>query len=697
MPAFSDTPIEYLKGVGPTKGQALKDDLGIFTIADLLHHYPFRYVDRSVLYPIGDLDLDLAYVQIKGVIKNVSIIGARHTKRLVAMMCDTTGCVDLVWFKGINWVSDLVQTGKYYVAFGKPTEFGKKINIAHPEIISLEKFKSEPQSALMPVYSTTEKLKAKGLDSRGIMRLIQTILSDAQFRLPEYLPQDIIARYAFPNRTDTFMNIHQPADMTLLSKAQMRLKWEEFFTMQMRMLRIRQQRKKNYPGIKMTDAGDYLRDFYKNHLPFTLTNAQVRVMKEIRADIASGQHMNRLLQGDVGSGKTLVAFMAMLIAVGNGYQACMMAPTEILAQQHFNNLSHFAEKLGVSLKLLTGSTPRPEKKQIYDEVSAGTLQILIGTHALLEDKVSFKNPGMVIVDEQHRFGVEQRAKLWTGQAIWPHIIVMTATPIPRTLALSRFGDLDYSVIDELPPGRKPVQTAHRIEANRDRVYAFIRQQIALGRQAYIVYPLIEESETLDYQNLDMGYEQLLQVFPRPKYEMGIVHGRMKAEDKELEMQRFKKGITQIMVSTTVIEVGVDVPNATVMLIENAERFGLSQLHQLRGRVGRGADESYCILMTGYKLSAEARTRIKAMCETNDGFRIAEIDMQLRGPGEVDGLRQSGMIGLKLASLSSDGELLRQARRDAADILERDPELQQHLALRSYLESLSAGTNWSRVS
>ncbi len=657
MPKYLDTSIEYLKGVGPQKADTLKKELGIFTYGDLLQHYPFRYVDRSHIYAIRELTGNFAYIQVKGKFTGFTMEGEKHTKRLKALFTDGTGFLEVVWFKGISWIQKYIVPNKEYVLFGKPNDFKGKLSLPHPEIEEANEFLKDGSAGYQPVYSTTELLKRKGLESKGVSKLLRTLMGDAAFKVDEILPQNIIEEFRLMNRQTAFENVHFPTNDDMQKKAIFRLKFEELFFLQLKMLRIRGMRRKDIAGIPFSKVGLYFNTFYSDVLPFELTNAQKRVVKEIRQDMGSGKQMNRLLQGDVGSGKTVVGFMCMLIAIDNGTQACMMAPTEILAQQHYNNIRKFAEDLGLNTALLTGSTPQKARREMLASLENGTLHILVGTHALIEDKVKFNNLGLTIIDEQHRFGVQQRAKLWNKSLSMPHVLVMTATPIPRTLAMTVYGDLDTSIIDEMPAGRKPINTAHRYDNNRLRVFGFIKEEIAKGRQAYIVYPLIEESETLDYKNLMDGYESVTRAFPAPQYTISIVHGKMKPADKEYEMQRFKRGETQIMIATTVIEVGVDVPNASVMVIESAERFGLSQMHQLRGRVGRGAEQSYCILMTSHKLSHDARLRMDTMVRTNNGFEIAEVDLQLRGPGDIEGVRQSGIVDLKLTDISKDKELI----------------------------------------
>ncbi len=699
MSDFWDRPITYIKGIGPQKAELLQKELEIFNAGDLLQHYPFRYIDRSKIYLCREINSDLAYVQLSGKITNFRELGEKRAKRLVADFYDASGKIELVWFRGIQWVSKNIVPGKEYIVFGKPQLFSGHFNIPHPEIEDPDYFKIQLSRGVQPVYPTTEKLKALGLESRSIQKLIASLINDPQFFVKEVFPSSVIKDYALIPRQTAIKEIHFPSNEEILAKAQFRIKLEEFFSIQMKMIQLRGTRKQLFKGSKIESVGELFNEFYHKHLPFELTNAQKRVLKEIRADMGTGKQMNRLVQGDVGSGKTIVAFMSMLMLLDSGYQCCMMVPTEILAQQHFASLSKLALSIGVKIDLLTGSVSRKEKNRIYKELETGEIKILVGTHALIEDKVNFNNLGLVVIDEQHRFGVQQRAKLWDKNIIKPHILVMTATPIPRTLAMTVYGDLDTSIIDELPAGRKPIQTAHRNEAHRLRVFGFLKEQIKAGRQVYIVYPLIEESEKLDYNNLMEGYESISRAFPLPEYAISIVHGRMKPEDKDFEMQRFKRGETQIMVATTVIEVGVDVPNASVMVIENSEKFGLAQLHQLRGRVGRGAEQSYCILITGNKVSTEGKKRIETMVRTNNGFEIAEVDLKLRGPGDLEGLRQSGAINLKLADLSKDGEILSLARSIAEKIFNQDPNLNlpENQGVREFIKREQRNNIWSRIS
>jgi len=671
---FLETPIEYLKGVGPARADLLKKELKIHTFGELLTFFPFRYVDRSKFHLIADIRDDNAFVQLKARIVHIQTIGAPHHQRLVATVRDASGEIDLVWFQGIKWILDLLTPQQEYVIFGRPGIFNGRWNIPHPE---LEIPTTQPlplNEIIRPIYNSTEKLKSKGLDFKGIGKLVKTILLNERFVMPESLTPDILQRLRLINRQEAFVNIHYPQSPELLKKAQTRLKFEELFYIQLRLAKQRYGRLLKHEGHQFLKVGDYVNQFYHHHLTFELTTAQKKVIREIRADLGSGNQMNRLLQGDVGSGKTLVALMTMLIALDNDFQSCLMAPTEILARQHYNTIYGMLTGLDVVVKLLTGSTKPTARREIQEGLQNGSVHILIGTHALIEENVKFNRLGLVVIDEQHRFGVAQRAKLWEKNIVTPHILVMTATPIPRTLAMTLYGDLDTSVIDELPPGRKPIVTRHVYEPDRGKVFRFIREKISEGRQVYIVFPLIQESETLDLKNLDDGYNAIVQEFPPPQFAVSKVHGRMKQHEKDDEMIRFLDRKTHIMVATTVIEVGVDVPNASVMVIENAERFGLSQLHQLRGRVGRGSDQSFCILMSSYELSAEARKRISTMVRTNDGFEIAETDLQLRGPGDLQGTQQSGIIELRIADIVKDEKILKYARNIASEIIGKDPAL-----------------------
>lgn len=694
-----EKPIEYLKGVGPQRGELLRKELNIHTIEDLLKHYPFRYQDRSQLQKIAELNPEMPFAQLKGIFTRLELVGTSKQKRMQGLFYDGTDYLEIVWFKGINWVQSNIQLKTTYIIFGKPVQFGTKINMAHPEVQTLSDFESEGVSGLQPVYSTTEKLKQRGLDSRGIYRLIKGLLLEQSFRVTEIFGEELRRQYHLLDRTQAYKTLHLPQSEGEKEAAAYRVKLEEFFFTQLKMLLQKGRRKQQIQGWQMPKVGDYFNQYFKEHLPFELTGAQKRVVKEIHKDLTSGKQMNRLLQGDVGSGKTMVAWLVMLIAADNGFQCCMMAPTEILAQQHYYFIEEQANRLNLTVALLTGSTPAAQRRQLHEDLEKGDLKILLGTHALIEDKVLFNNLGLAIIDEQHRFGVEQRAKLWKKNTKPPHVLVMTATPIPRTLAMTIYGDLDVSIIDEMPKGRKPIQTAVRFESNRLRVFGFLKEQIALGRQVYIVYPLIEESEKMDYQNLMSGYEALLREFPRPQYGISIVHGRMKADEKEFEMKQFVEGKTHIMVATSVIEVGVNVPNASVMVIESAEKFGLSQLHQLRGRVGRGSEQSYCILLAGYKLSKVGRKRLDAMAATNNGFEIADLDLKLRGPGEISGLRQSGITNLKLADISQDQHILKLSRHLCEQILQHDPQLEkpENQSLFNELKRTFKGTDFSSIS
>jgi ATP-dependent DNA helicase RecG len=676
-----DTSITYLKGVGPQRAQALASELGIRTYGDLLQHFPFRYIDRSIVFSPETTVPGPAEIQIRGTLSQIVMQGKGPKQRLTAQLLGDAASIELVWFKGVRWVQKSLQAGQLYVAFGRITDFQGRKSMAHPELELDSSFRQSPMNGLYPVYSTTEKLTSMGLHARGLAKLIQGLL--LEFTEPDWLPPLIVKQGQWPSRGDAMIEMHFPKGATTLAAARQRLAFEEVFLDQLVFAFKRKASLTQHGGLVFPNVGEKFNTFFHEHLPFALTGAQKRVLKEIRKDTASGLHMNRLVQGDVGSGKTMVAFMALLIALDNGYQGCLMAPTEILAQQHYISLSPWCEALGIRLGLLTGSVKAAARKPLIADLSEGSLHILVGTHALLEDPVIFQQLGMAIVDEQHRFGVAQRAKLRAKNLIAPHILVMTATPIPRTLAMSLYGDLDLSVIDELPPGRKPIQTVHRTDHNRLKVWGFLKEEIAKGRQVYIVYPLIEESKTLDFKDLMDGYESICRDFPRPSYEISIVHGRMKSEDKTYEMGRFVRGETQLMVATTVIEVGVNVPNASVMVIENAERFGLSQLHQLRGRVGRGADQSFCILMTGDKLSDDGQVRIETMVRTQDGFEVADVDLQLRGPGDIMGTRQSGLLDYKVANLAQDQSLIEWARKAAQGIVQKDPQLiaPEHAGLR----------------
>ena len=698
---FLDTEITYLQGVGPKRAELLNKELSIFTFRDLLYYFPYKYIDRTRFYKIAELDPDLPFIQIKGIIKGYATEGHGTGKRLVADFQDDTGTLKLVWFKGGKWITGSFSPGVEYIVFGKPGVFNGIINIIHPEIEAADKIAERINSALQAQYSTTEKLKNQFVSSKTISKLIGNILKQIKIKLPETLPVYLVSRYKLMDLHDALHKIHFPADPDELEKARHRLKFEELFYIQLNLLRFKTNRSMKFRGFVFSSVGDNFNNFYFKNLPFSLTEAQKRVMKEIRKDLGSGKQMNRLLQGDVGSGKTLVALMSMLIAIDNGYQACLMAPTEILANQHFQTISKLLAGIEIKISLLTGSSKKSSRKSIAESLLDRSLNILIGTHALLEDNVQFANLGLVIIDEQHRFGVAQRARLWQKNLNPPHILVMTATPIPRTLAMTLYGDLDVSVIDELPPGRIPIKTMHFTDSERNKVFGFIRNQISEHRQIYIVYPLIKESETMDYKDLEDGWDTISRVFPAPKYCISIVHGKMTPATKEASMKLFKDGVAHILIATTVIEVGVDIPNATVMVIESAERFGLSQLHQLRGRVGRGADQSYCILMSSDNLSREARKRIEVMISTNDGFEIAETDLQLRGPGDIEGTLQSGIpFDLKIADLGKDGQLIEYVRHIAEEILNLDPILEnsQNSVFRSELKRLfSQRQSWSNIS
>jgi len=694
------TPIEYLKGVGPNRGALLRKELGIHTYADLVNFYPNRYIDRTRYYKVNELRDNPAEVQLIGKIIHLKTVEQKRGKRLVATFTDETGQMELVWFQGHKWIRESLQLNVPIVIFGKTTAFNGVFNMAHPEIELLKEHEQSLRSALQPVYPSTEALTNRGVSNRVVNKMMQQLFVETQANFTETFPNWLLDELQLIPKKAAMFNIHFPKSADALAKAQFRLKFEELFFIQMQLITKNLIRKHKIKGHPFTVVGSHFNDFFNNHLPFDLTNAQKRVIKEIRNDMGSNAQMNRLLQGDVGSGKTIVALMSMLLALDNGFQSCLMAPTEILANQHFKGLSELAVGLGINIKILTGSTKTANRKIIHEELENGTLDIIIGTHALLEDKVQFKNLGLAVIDEQHRFGVEQRSKLWAKNEIPPHVLVMTATPIPRTLAMSLYGDLDISVIDELPPGRKPIQTVHRFDSNRLKVWKFIKDEIAKGRQIYIVYPLIQESEKMDFKDLMDGYESISRDFPLPQYAISIVHGKMKPADKDAEMERFSKGKTQIMVATTVIEVGVNIPNASVMIIESAERFGLSQLHQLRGRVGRGAEQSYCILMTGHKLNNDTKTRMDTMVRTNDGFEIAEVDLKLRGPGDIMGTQQSGVLNLQIADIVRDKDILLLARQYALQILKDDAPLQkpEHAVLKSVFLELSKKKNiWNYIS
>lgn len=696
---FSMQDIKYLPGVGPKKAALFAAELGIHSVEDLLRHYPYKYVDRSRFYYIHEITGEMPYVQLKGQILKFEKAGEGHSQRLTAIFTDGKQTIELVWFKGLRFIIEKYKILTDYVIFGKPTLFNGRFNIVHPDIEPLSAGTQGAEVGLQPYYNTTEKMKTGFLNSKAVQKIMFPVVQNLKSGIPETLPAYLLQRYALMNLTDSLMNIHFPKNADLLNKARQRLKFEELFYIQLSILRFTKWREQNIHGFTFRIVGDFFNRFYKEYLPFELTGAQKRVIREIRTDMGSGKQMNRLLQGDVGSGKTLVALMSMLIAIDNGYQAALMAPTEILANQHFKTIYQFLGNLGVKVALLTGSTRPKIRESLHEMLQNGELNILIGTHALIEETVIFKNLGLVVIDEQHRFGVEQRSRLWKKNTQPPHILVMTATPIPRTLAMTLYGDLKVSVIDELPPGRKPIQTFHYYQNKRQALFQFMAKQINAGRQIYVVYPLIEESEKLDLQDLENGYNYLLEVFPQ--YKISKVHGKMKAAEKDFQMQKFVSGETQILVATTVIEVGVNVPNASVMIIENAERFGLSQLHQLRGRVGRGAEQSYCILLTGFKLGAETRKRLDTMVRTNDGFEIAETDLQLRGPGDLEGTQQSGLpFELKIANLAADGKMLEIARNTAIEILEEDPLLKkiENRIFDVQLKKLKTNTiNWGIIS
>ena len=690
--------ITYLPGVGPKKAEILRKEAEITSYEDLLFYFPYKYVDRSRFYTVAEVNGNMPYIQLKGRILSFDTLGEGRTRRLVARFADGTGTIDLVWFKGLNYVTEKYKTNTEYIVFGKPTEFGHVYNIPHPDIDTPDKA-DQVAKGLTPFYNTTEKMKKAFLNSRAIQNLQYTLLSQLNWRLPETLSPDVLARTRMISLTEAIRNIHFPESADRLRDARLRLKFEELFFIQLNLLRTAGLRKRSLRGIPFPTVGHYFLTFYNEYLPFELTNAQKRVVREIRADLGSGRQMNRLLQGDVGSGKTLVGLLAMLLALDNHCQACLMAPTEILATQHYATVMGFLKDMDVKVALLTGSTKKREREKLLPAIASGEIQIIIGTHALIEETVVFASLGLAIIDEQHRFGVEQRARLWKKNPQTPHVLVMTATPIPRTLAMTLYGDLDVSVIDELPPGRKPIRTLHRYDNKKAELYAFLREEIRRGRQVYVVYPLIEGSEKLDYKDLEAGYETFQEVFP--EYKVRMLHGRMKAAENEEVMREFASGEAQILMATTVIEVGVNVPNASVMVIESAERFGLSQLHQLRGRVGRGAEQSYCVLVSSYKLSADTRKRLEVMVNSTDGFEIAEADLRLRGHGDLEGTRQSGEgIDLKIANLAADGQLLQYARDIAAQILDEDPDLlsEQHRILSERLKTLfERKINWGMIS
>ncbi|MGS2739195.1 ATP-dependent DNA helicase RecG [Sinomicrobium sp. M5D2P17] len=699
-PNLLQTPIDYLKGVGPNRADLLRGELGIHTYQDLINLFPNRYIDRTRYYKIRELQENTSEVQVIGKIVHLKTVEQKRGKRLVATFVDDTGEMELVWFRGHKWIRESIRINTPYVIFGRCNRIGHLFSMPHPEMELLTEHESSLRTAMQPVYPSTEKLANKGITNRVINKLMQQLFTETGGRFAETLSPSLLGELNLVSKQSALFNIHFPKSQELLAKAQYRLKFEELFYIQLQLLIKNLIRKQKIKGYVFDRVGEHFHSFYDDHLPFSLTGAQKRVIREIRHDLGTGAQMNRLLQGDVGSGKTIVALMAMLLALDNGFQACIMAPTEILATQHFNGIEELVKDLGINIKILTGSTKTSVRTEIHEQLRSGELHILVGTHALLEDKVKFHNLGLAVIDEQHRFGVAQRAKLWHKNTIPPHILVMTATPIPRTLAMSLYGDLDISVIDELPPGRKPVKTVHRFDSNRLKVFRFLKEEIAKGRQVYVVYPLIQESEKMDYKDLMDGYASIEREFPKPEYQISIVHGQMKPADKDYEMDRFVRGETQIMVATTVIEVGVNVPNASVMIIESAERFGLSQLHQLRGRVGRGAEQSYCILMTGHKLSNDSKTRLETMTRTNDGFEIAEVDLKLRGPGDIMGTQQSGVLHLKIADIVKDNQILKAARYYALQLLKRDPSLaaEENKIIRYTYGQLSKHKNiWNYIS
>ena len=700
MSANLQTPIDYLKGVGPNRADLLRSELGIHTYQDLINLFPNRYIDRTKYYKINELQRHNAEVQVIGVITGFKEVAQKRGKRLVADFKDDTGVMELVWFRGQKWIRDNLKVGKPYVIFGKTNWFGGKYSMPHPELELQAEHEKNLRSAMQAIYPSTEKLSNRGITNRVVAKIMQQLFIETKGQFTETLSSSIKGELKLLSKSDALFNVHFPKNQELLARAQLRLKFEELFYIQLQLILKNLIHKSKIKGFIFDKVGNYFNTFYKEHLPFELTNAQKRVLKEIRSDLGSNAQMNRLLQGDVGSGKTIVAFMSILMGLDNGFQCCLMAPTEILSVQHYNGLLELCKKLNISISILTGSSKTSHRKEIHENLENGNLQILIGTHALLEDKVKFKNLGLAIIDEQHRFGVKQRSKLWSKNELPPNVLVMTATPIPRTLAMSVYGDLDISVIDELPAGRKPIKTVHRYDNNRLKVFKFMKDEIAKGRQIYVVYPLIQESEKMDYKDLMDGYDSISREFPMPNYQISIVHGKMKAADKEYEMQRFADGKTNIMVATTVIEVGVNVPNASVMIIESAERFGLSQLHQLRGRVGRGAEQSYCILMTSHKLSLNSKTRLETMVRSSDGFEIAEVDLKLRGPGDIMGTQQSGVLNLRIADIVKDKDILEQARYYAKSVLKLDPSLslpEHQVILNTYRQMSKYRNIWNYIS
>ena len=693
------TPIEYLKGVGPIRAELLKKELRIFTYEDLLMHYPFRYIDKSNIHLIRNVSEDISHIQFKGKIVRLEEKGLKRSKRLIAYFRDSSGEIELVWFKSIKWIKTSINLDKEYLVFGKPSSFGGKINLVHPDLDPVEGSIKDFRG-LHGIYSTTEKLINRGLNSRAISKLVKNLIPFLSNAIEESLSNEILEKYKLPKKKEALINIHLSRDLKELERAQKRLKFEELFFLQLHLIKIKIIRNNKFIGYSLSSLGENFNTYYSKYLKFELTNAQKRVLKEIRLDVKNNKQMNRLLQGDVGSGKTIVALLSMLMAVDNGFQACIMAPTEILAQQHFTTISEELKGMDINVDILTGSKKTKARRELVENLENGNINLLVGTHALLEDYVKFKNLGFVVIDEQHRFGVAQRAKLWKKNKFPPHILVMTATPIPRTLSMTLYGDLDISIIDELPPGRKLVQTLWRSDSSRLNITRFMKEQIALGRQIYIVFPLIDESAKLDYKNLIEGYDSISIDFPLPDFQVSVVHGKMKSDAKEYEMNRFINGTTDIMVATTVIEVGVNVPNASVMIIESAERFGLSQLHQLRGRVGRGASQSYCVLMSGDKVSNEGKTRLKTMVDTTDGFKIAEVDLKLRGPGDMMGTKQSGILDFKIADIVKDGKILEYARKEAFNLLEDDVDLLKSENIniaRFYRPYARERMGWSRIS
>ena len=694
------TPIDYLKGVGPNRADLLRKELNIHTYQDLINIFPNRYLDKTQYIKINKLQRNSTEVQIIGQITSIKEIAQKRGKRLVATYTDDSGSIELIWFRGQKWIKESLKPNTPYVIFGKINWFNGKFSMPHPELELLADHQKSLKSNMQAIYPSTEKLSNKGVTNRVMIKIMQQLFLDSKGRFSETLPNHLVKELHLLSKSEALFNVHFPTSQKLLAKAEFRLKFEELFYIQLQLILKNLIHKSKIKGFPFEKVSTYFNTFFKTHLPFELTNAQKRVIKEIRQDLGSNAQMNRLLQGDVGSGKTIVALMSMFIALDNGFQACLMAPTAILSVQHYNGLREYCKELNISIKLLNSSSNASERRKIHESLENGELQILIGTHALLEDKVKFKNLGLAIIDEQHRFGVAQRSKLWHKNTSPPHILVMTATPIPRTLAMSVYGDLDISIIDELPPGRKDIKTVHRYDNNRLKVWRFLKDEILKGRQVYIVYPLIQESATMDYKDLMDGYVSLERDFPKPEYQISIVHGKMKPADKDYEMQRFVKGETQIMVATTVIEVGVNVPNASVMIIESAERFGLSQLHQLRGRVGRGSEQSYCILMTSHKLSNDSKTRLETMVKTNDGFDIAEVDLRLRGPGDIMGTQQSGILNLKIADIIKDKDILQQARHYAKHILNKDPSLslpENEIILETYRHMSKYKNIWNYIS